>query len=212
MGILSLHLPAYCLFITSLLSLHHLLIVSSSTCLLLGDCCYLLDRLCLLFVHCLSVTSDLLSLSCVCVSPASAAGKDRFFCLLPGMRRPCVHFASLPGRDGFVPCLLMAGPMEMTLIWSRGAFVHLRSFKNKSGETRYQVDLIVKEPSWLCVHPTLGAVLSGKETERDRRKNSCCSRRCLSSCDFKKALSPLSTPGSQQIASRLLCRSSSIGW
>ncbi|XP_026193939.1 uncharacterized protein LOC34621610 [Cyclospora cayetanensis] len=91
------------------------------------------------------------------------AGKDRFFCVVPGLRHPCVHCATLPDRNGFTPLALMAGPTEMTLIWSRGAFVHLHGFQKKAGEMRYQIDLIEREPSWLCVHPTLGAVLSGVE-------------------------------------------------
>ncbi|CDJ56995.1 hypothetical protein, conserved [Eimeria maxima] len=92
-----------------------------------------------------------------------AAGEDRFLCLPPGLQRPCVHFAALPDRNGFAPFAVAAGPLEYTLVWSPGAFLHLRGEQKKSGEIRYQLELIIKKPAWLCIHPTLGSVLSGVE-------------------------------------------------
>ncbi|CDI87620.1 hypothetical protein, conserved [Eimeria praecox] len=91
------------------------------------------------------------------------AGEDRFLCLPPGLQRPCVHFAALPDRSGFAPFLVAAGPLEFTLVWSPGAFLHLRGEQKKTGEIRYQLELILKKPAWLCIHPTLGSVLSGVE-------------------------------------------------
>ncbi|KAL8446109.1 hypothetical protein Emag_004849 [Eimeria magna] len=89
------------------------------------------------------------------------AGKTRFFCLLPGMRLPCLHFSALPDRKGFTPLLLLASPTDMTLIWSRGSFIHIEGTQKKEGERRFQIDLILREPTWLCVHPILGTVMSG---------------------------------------------------
>lgn len=89
------------------------------------------------------------------------AGEDRFLCLPPGLQQPCVHFAALPERSGFAPFAVAAGPLEFTLVWSPGAFLHLRGEQKKSGQVRYQLELIVKKPAWLCIHPTLGSVLSG---------------------------------------------------
>ncbi|CDJ63038.1 hypothetical protein, conserved [Eimeria necatrix] len=93
------------------------------------------------------------------------AGKDRFLCLCFGLSRPCVHFSQLPDREDFTPLLLVAAPTDMTLIWSRGAFIHLKCIQNKQKESKLscQIQLINKSPSWLCVHPTLGSVLSGVE-------------------------------------------------
>ncbi|KAL8271600.1 hypothetical protein Esti_004506 [Eimeria stiedai] len=89
------------------------------------------------------------------------AGKTKFFCLLPGKRLPCMHFSALPDRKGFTPLLLPASPTDMTLIWSSGAFIHIEGTQKKPGDTRFQIDLILREPTWLCVHPILGTVMSG---------------------------------------------------
>ncbi|PHJ22366.1 hypothetical protein CSUI_003790, partial [Cystoisospora suis] len=131
-----------------------------------------------------------------------AVGPEKFFCKIPFLSEPCVHYGKLSALDrDFPPSILLVSPMESTIIWNRGCFIHIRikeqrlagpgtlrfgapaggsatmggtggnqmmSVMNEEGATSSshlllsaEINVLEREPSWLCLHPFLDCVLSG---------------------------------------------------
>ncbi|PFH33831.1 hypothetical protein BESB_080470 [Besnoitia besnoiti] len=91
-----------------------------------------------------------------------AVGPKKFFCKIPFLTDPCVHYGALSERDrDLAPFAILVSASECTIVWNRGCFIHVKVEESKHGAKFAEVNVFHREPSWLCVHPFLDYVISG---------------------------------------------------